>query len=155
MFSLPGSSRIDRRRISESGFATKREAEDAEARRRIGELQKLELAKAGSGFAAAPPRNLAMLLLEFFAQHVDDNLAPKTAERYHEQAAYINPGLLAMPLADITPLHLNREWRRLMASGGHHRRSKAPRPSLRRRSGILLASFPAHFRALSGGASLL
>jgi Phage integrase, N-terminal SAM-like domain len=114
MFSLPGSSRRDRRRVSKSGFATKREAENAEARRRIEELQKLELAKAGAaGIAAKPPTTLTQLLNEFFAQHVEDNLAPKTAERYHEQAAYIDPGLLAMPLADITPLHLNREWKRL------------------------------------------
>ena len=128
MFSLPGSSRTDRRRISASGFATKREAGDAEALRRTEELQKLELEKAGFGVAAAPPRTLAMLLSEFFAQHVDDNLAPKTVERYHEQAAYIDPGLLDMPLGDIMPLHLNREWKRLQASGGHHRRTKAPRP---------------------------
>jgi len=87
----------------------KREAGDAEALRRIEKLQKLELEKAGSGVAAAPPKTLAMLLVEFFAQHVDDNLAPKTIERYHEQAAYIDLGLLSMPLADITPLHLNRE----------------------------------------------
>src|SRR5712691_12793008 len=60
MFSLPGSSRNDRRRISESGFATKREAEEAEARRRIDEQRKLELAKACAGIAAQPPRTLAM-----------------------------------------------------------------------------------------------
>jgi integrase len=145
MFSLPGSSRSDRRRISKSGFATKREADDAEALRRTEELQKLELEKAGSGVAAAPPRTLAMLLLEFFAQHVEDNLAPKTAERYREQAAYINPGLLAMLLADITPLHLNREWKRLLASGGHHRRTKAPRPlskkTVRNIAGVLSSAF--------------
>ena len=51
MFSLPGSTRQDRRRIPDSGFSSKREAEDAEARRRIEEQQKLELAKAG---ASAP-----------------------------------------------------------------------------------------------------
>ena len=66
MFSLPGSTRNDRRRISESGFATKREAEDAEARRRIEEQQKLELAKAGAGVAAKPPTTLTQLLTEFW-----------------------------------------------------------------------------------------
>lgn len=81
MFSLPGSSRSDRRRISESGFATKREAEAAEARRRVEEQQKLDLAKAGAGIAAKPPTTLMQLLAEFFAQHVDENLAPKTVER--------------------------------------------------------------------------
>jgi integrase len=145
MFSLPGSSRNDRRRVSKSGFATKREAENAEARRRIEELQKLELAKAGAGVAAKPPTTLTQLLNEFFVQHVDDNLAPKTAERYHEQAAYIDPGLLAMPLVDITPLHLNREWKRLLASGGHHRHTKAPRPlsrkTVRNIAGVLSSAF--------------
>lgn len=146
MFSLPGSSRHDRRRVSKSGFATKREAEDAEARRRIEELQKLELAKAGAaGIAAKPPTTLTQLLNEFFAQHVEDNLALKTAERYHEQAAYIDSGLLAMPLAAITPLHLNREWKRLLAFGGHHRRTKAPRPlskkTVRNIAGVLSSAF--------------
>src|ERR1700694_3330602 len=96
MFSLPGSSRSDRRRISESGFATKREAEDAEARRRVEEQQKLELAKASAGVAAKLPTTLKQLLTEFFRQHVDQNLASKTVERYHEQAAYLRDDLLSM-----------------------------------------------------------
>ena len=75
-----------------------------------------------------------MLLGEFFAQHVAENLAPKTAERYHEQAAYIDHSLLAMAFADITPLHLNREWKRLLACGGYHRRTKAPRPLSKKNS---------------------
>jgi len=128
MFSLPGSSRNDRRRICESGFETKREAGDAEARRRIDELQKLELAKAGAGVAARPPTTLAALLDEFFVQHVNEKLAPKTVERYHEQVAYLDPELLKMPLWEITALHLAREWKRLLEAGGHHRRTKAPRP---------------------------
>jgi len=40
--------------IRQFGFATKREAEDAEANRRTEEQKKYELAKAGSGVAAAP-----------------------------------------------------------------------------------------------------
>jgi hypothetical protein len=62
-----------------------------------------------------------MLLEEFFRQHVDEKLAPKTIERYHEQAAYLDRDLLNMPIAEITPLHLSREWNRLLESGGHHR----------------------------------
>jgi hypothetical protein len=42
--------------VRQFGFATKREAEDAEANRRIEEQKKYELAKAGSGVAAALPR---------------------------------------------------------------------------------------------------
>jgi len=145
MFSLPGSSRIDRRRIFESGFATKREAQAAEARRRVEEQQKLDLAKAGSGVAAKPPTTLASLLCEFFAQHVDGNLAPKTTERYHEQASMLDPELLAMKLSEITPLHLNREWKRLLASGGRDRRAKEPRPlskkTVRNVAGVLSSAF--------------
>jgi len=145
MFSLPGSTRKDRRRISKGGFATRREAADAEAVRRIEEQQRLELAKAGSGVSAKPPRTLASLLEEFFKQHVDGNLAPKTAERYHEQAAYLHPELLAMPLNDITPLHLNREWKRLLVSGGRHQRTKEARPlskkTVRNIAGVLSSAF--------------
>jgi hypothetical protein len=153
MFSLPGSSREDRRRISESGFATKREAEDAEARRRVEEQQKMELAKAGSGVAAKPPTTLAALLKEFFSHHIDENLAPKTVERYHEQAAYLDAGVLAMNLDEITPLHLSREWKRLLARGGRHRRTKDPRPLSKKTVRNIAGSSPAHFHARFGGGS--
>lgn len=145
MFSLPGSTRNERRRISKGGFTTRREAADAEALRRIEERQKLELAKAGSGVSAKPPRTLASLLVEFFKQHVDGNLAPKTAERYHQEAAYLHSELLAMPLNEITSLHLNREWKRLLISGGHHRRTKEARPlskkTVRNIAGVLSSAF--------------
>jgi integrase len=131
--------------IREFGFASKREAGDAEAIRRIEEQMKYELAKAGSGVAAEPPKTLSMLLEEFFRQHVDKKLAPKTIERYHEQAAYLNPELLAMPLVDVTSLHLNREWNRLLQSGGHTRRGKIPRPmsakTVRSIAGVVSSAF--------------
>jgi integrase len=144
-FALPGSTRTDRRRITESGFATKREAEAAEATRRIEEQQKLELAKAGAGIAAAPPKNLSTLLKEFFLQHVDQKLAPKTIERYHDQAAYLHPDLLKMSISEITPLHLGREWNRLLKEGGHKRGTKEPRPlsakTVRNIAGVVSSAF--------------
>jgi integrase len=144
-FSLPGSTRKDRKRVFGSGFATKGAATDAEAARRIEEQQKRDLAKVGAGVAAEVPRTLAMLLLEFFRQHVDEKLAPKTIERYHEQAAYLDPALLNMPIAEITPLHLAREWKRLLDSGGHHRRTGKPRPlsakTVRNIAGVLSSAF--------------
>jgi integrase len=86
-----------------------------------------------------------MLLGEFFRQHADQKLAPKTVERYHEQAACLERDLLNMPIAEITLLHLSREWNRLLASGGHHRRSKAPRPlsakTVRNISGVASSAF--------------
>lgn len=144
-FGAPGSTRQDRIRITASGFATKGAAEDAEAARRTEERQKREMAKAGVGVVAEVPKTLAMLMDEFFAQHVDKQLASKTVERYHEQAAYLHPELLAMLLAEITPLHLDREWRRLLESGGHHRRTKASRPlsakTVRNVAGIVSSAF--------------
>lgn len=96
-------------RVFGSGFATKGEALDAEATRRFEEQQKRNLTKAGVSVTAETPKTLSTLLEEFFRQHVVEKLAPKTIERYHEQAAYIDPALLAMALSDITPLHLSRE----------------------------------------------
>jgi integrase len=142
----PVSTRENRQQITGSGFSTKREAEDAEARRRIEEQQKHELAKAGANVVAGPlPKTLSMLLWEFFRQHVDQKLAPKTVERYHEQAAYLDRDLLTMPVAEITPLHLSREWHRLLEGGGHHRRTKAPRPlsakTVRNVAGVVSSTF--------------
>lgn len=50
-----------------------------------------------------------------------------------------------MQLAGITPLHLKREWNRLLKSGGHARRTKAPRPmsakTVRNIAGALSSAF--------------
>jgi integrase len=145
-FNAPGSTRDRRLEIREFGFETKQAAADAEAKRRVEEQQKYNLIKAGAaGVAAAVPTTLGMLLQEFFRHHVEEKLAPKTVERYHEQAAYLAPELLAMPLADITSLHLNREWNRLLKCGGHHRRTKAPRPmsakTVRNIAGVVSSAF--------------
>jgi integrase len=143
-FDIPGSTRTTRLLIKGSGFATKGEATDAEAARRIEEQQKLDLAKRG-GVAEPVPTTLAMLLDEFFRQHAEEKLAPKTVERYRDQAAYISPELLAKPLAEIMPLHLTREWARLMKSGGHTRRTKSPRPlsgkTVRNIAGVVSSAF--------------
>src|SRR5579864_954056 len=84
--------------VRQFGFATKREAEDAEANRRIEEQKKYELAKAGSGVAAAIPKTLSMLLAEFMRQHAEKKLAPKTIERYRDQLSCLDLELLKMPL---------------------------------------------------------
>lgn len=143
VFDAPGSTRANRRQIKESGFATKREAEDAEAKRRVEEQQKCELAK--SGVDAPLPKTLATLLDEFFAEHAEKKLAPKTVERYREQAGYIAQELRDMALTDITPLHLSREWGRLLESGGHNRKTKAARPlsakTVRNIAGVVSSAF--------------
>src|ERR1700689_4974053 len=92
LFSGPGATREDRRLVGEVGFASKQEAIDAEAKRRSEELQKFELAKRGaSTIAAALPTTLEMLFQEFFRQHAEEKLAPKTVERYRELSAYLAP----------------------------------------------------------------
>ncbi len=144
-FDGPGSTRENRNEIRESGFATKQAAIDAEAARRVEEQKKYEMAKIGAGVLAAVPTTLDGLLKEFLLQHVDEKLAPKTAERYHEQSAYLAPELLAMPLVEITPLHLSREWARLLKCGGHTRKSKTPRPmsakTVRNIAGVVSSAF--------------
>src|SRR6266481_7857054 len=90
-FQPPGASR-NVLPIREFGFATKQEAVDAEVARRIEEHKKYEMAKAGAaGVAAAMPKTLAMLLAEFMKQHAQENLAPKTVERYQEMIGYLAP----------------------------------------------------------------
>ena len=144
-FNLPGATRQDRTRVSGSGFATKKEATDAETARQLEEQRKRDLAKAGASVAAAPPKTLSMLLAEFISQHAEEKLAPKTIERYREQVTYLHSELVQMPLAEITPLHLSREWNRMLKSGGHTRRDKTPRPmsakTVRNIAGVVSSAF--------------
>ena len=144
VFDAPGSTRENRCQITASGFASKREAEAAEAARRIEENQKHELLKAGR-VDMPVPKTLSSLLQEFLAEHAEKKLAAKTVERYREQTGYLSPELLAMPLPEIGALHLAREWNRLLERGGHHRRTKAPRPlsakTVRNIAGVVSSAF--------------
>jgi integrase len=127
VFSAPGATREDQRQITKSGFATKKEAQDAEAARRIEEQRKYELERSGAVHAGiALPKSLGMLLDEHLAQHGED-LAPKTLERYREYTASLTSELLAMPIAEIKPLQFHNEWKRLLREGGIDRRTKQPR----------------------------
>lgn len=91
------------------------------------------------------PTTLAMLLAEFMRQHAQENLATKTVERYREMIAYIAPELLALNMTKITPLHLSREWSRLLKCGGHTRNNGAPRPmkpkTVRNIAGLVSSAF--------------
>lgn len=126
-FSAPGSTRENRGQIVKWGFETKRAATDAEAAARI-ELQQ-RIAAAGQIVpAVAVPRTLRELLEEFCREHGDRKLGAKTVERYRESIPYLTAELLDMPIDAMTPLHFNREWTRLVESGGHHRTTKKARP---------------------------
>ncbi len=95
--------------------------------------------------AADVPKTLDGLLQEFFHQHAEEKLARKTVERYRELASYLDPDLKKLPLADITSLHLNREWTRLLKRGGHTRKKKTPRPmsakTVRNIAGVVSSAF--------------
>lgn len=146
VFDAPGSSRTDRRQVALYGFATRKEAQEAEMLRKI-EVQKAH--EASLRGTPPPPNTLAALIQEFCKEHADRNLAAKTVERYRELAGYLSSALLAMPVTEITPLHLTREWNRLRESGGHHRRPRRRAHSPARRCAISRASY----RALTRGAS--
>src|ERR1039458_10033986 len=83
-FDLAGSGRQGRHRAKASGFATKKEAQDAETARRTEEQKKAEMAKAGAGLNGTVPTTLAALLQEFFRQHVDEKQAPRSEEHTSE-----------------------------------------------------------------------
>lgn len=145
-FELPGSHRSERLRITESGFSTRKEAEAAEAARRVEEQRKAELAAAGFAPAGSElPKTLRALLDDFYREHAERKLAATTIEGYKLKAHYLSTELLDMPLAAITPLHLAREWTRLLESGGHHRRTKEPRPlgakTVRNIAGVVSSAF--------------
>jgi integrase len=145
-FSAAGSSRDNRERFTESGYATKKEATDAEAVRRLQVQREAEEAQKA---ATPPPLTLGGLLGEYFADQERKpdgmRIASKTLERYRELAAYLSSGLTALPLAEVTAPRLNREWTRLLESGGHHRKTKAPRPlsakTVRNIAGVVSTAF--------------
>jgi hypothetical protein len=84
-FSAAESSRESRERFTESGFATRKEAIDAEAVRRLQVQREAEEAEKAS---APPPLTLAGLLGEYFADQDRKpegmRIASKTLERYRE-----------------------------------------------------------------------
>ena len=125
VFEASHSTRENRKQITESGFATKREAEDAEAARRIRVDEQYKAEQ--KGVTRPIPQTLQDLLTEFLTVHCERNLESKTVERYREMVVYLAPELLALRHDEITSLYLNREWNRLLDSGGHHRKTRKPR----------------------------
>ena len=123
-FEAPGSTGKNRVIIKKTGFATKQEATDAEAIRRTEVNRAHELSQAGRAIDAPIPKTLGALLSEFLDRHAKEELAPKTVERYRELAACLSLELLQLPLADLTPLHFAREWKRLLKMGGHSAKTK-------------------------------
>lgn len=108
------------RRVYASGFATKREADDAR-RARILEIADQAAVQDGA------PATLGQLL-KIFLETAATRCSPKTLERYKNLAEYIHPDVLTTSLSEVNTLQLEREFERLRQSGGHHRRTKEARP---------------------------
>jgi len=140
MFDAPGSTRENRKQVFEGGFASKKEAQDAEAERRIKEQRAFELQKSTP---AEVPGTLSGLLKEFFNQHGEKTLALKTLKRYREMADYLDTDLLNMEIPKIKPLHLSREWNRLLTSGGRGRKAGKPlsRKTVRNIAGVISSAY--------------
>jgi integrase len=83
------------------------------------------------------------LLKEFFSEHGAKSLALKTLERYREMAEYLDADLCALSLACVKPLHLSREWNRLLLSGGRGRKSGKPlsRKTVRNIAGMVSSAY--------------
>jgi len=140
VFDGPGSTRQDRRQILKSGFASKKEAQDAEAERRMSAQREYNLMKATP---AELPGTLSGLLKEFFDEHGEKALAAKTLKRYREMADYLDTELMNMELPKIRPLHLSREWNRLLTSGGRGRKLGKPlsRKTVRNIAGLVSSAY--------------
>lgn len=107
---------------------------------RYKEQRNFELQKATP---AEVPGTLAGLLKEFFTQHGEKSLALKTLQRYREMADYLDTDLLAMEIPKIKPLHLSREWNRLLTSGGKGRKQGKPlsRKTVRNIAGLVSSAY--------------
>src|SRR5580704_8254069 len=140
VFDAPGSTRENRKQIFESGFESKKEATDAEVARRIKEQRDFEI---GKMTPAEVPGTLAGLLKEFFTLHGAKSLGRKTLDRYREMADYLDADLLAMQIPAIKPLHLSREWNRLLTSGGRGRKAGKPlsRKTVRNIAGVVSSAY--------------
>lgn len=150
-FDAPGSTREIRKRVTGGGFKTKGAAETAEATARLEAEAQWEAEQ--RGVTEAIPKTLRELIEEFFREHGERELAPKTLARYRDHAAALSPAVLEMRLPEVTPLHMTREWSRLSREGGRDRQTKTARSlsakSVRNIAGFVSSVFA---KALEWGA---
>ena len=103
------------------GFATKTEA-DNECNQVLNDLRN-----------GLPVRSAPKILRQFLDEWLShkrkgQRCGEKTTERYQELLEYLDPALLRTKLSEITPRALEQEYDRLRESGGHDRKTRAPRP---------------------------
>lgn len=145
IFDAPWSTLEKRVQLKRSGFQTKKEAVEAEAARRTEATAEHDAMKCGN--TQILPKTLGQLLEEFYSYcstvQSPRTLSPKTIERYRETSRYLDPSLLAFSLPEITPLHLHREWERLLRNGGQGRHIGGPlsAKTVRNFAGVLSGAF--------------
>jgi integrase len=150
-FELPDSTRTNRLTATGSGFATKKEAEDAEAVRRLEEAKRARMED--RGVTGRPPKRLDELLEEYFQHATGTELYKKTAERYRDLATYVTPEITALPFDEVTGFLLTREWKRLKDAGGKRKTKDGQQKPLARKtvSGISAMISSAYTWAMRAG----
>jgi integrase len=107
---LPRKPGEKRQRITESGFKTKRAADEA--------LEKFLGEKQQNRFVAPGRQTVAEYLAEWLTEHADRNLSPKTADRYRELLEkYVMPRIGPVLLKDLDPGQLEKLYANLRDNG--------------------------------------
>ena len=109
-----------RKQIFKSGFETMKAAGDA-LRKKLNEKDEGDLVK-------PDPTTWAAFFDEWIREHAERNCTPKTVERYHQLAGYLQPHIGTTKLQDLSALMLERVFNRIKDAGGYDRKTKAPRP---------------------------
>jgi integrase len=107
-------------RLFHGGFKTKREADDA----KNDALKDLK-----DGLAVKPsPRTFGEFMDQWFEEYAVRHCERKPTERYRQLWQYVHQDLKALKIGEVSALALEREYNRLLDSGGRDRKTKKPRP---------------------------
>lgn len=122
-FDSPASKAGEKRvQVCQLGFAQKKDAVEAEAKRRLEVIEEFKLAQKIASRPKVAQLTLRELLNQFLTRHcIPENVTPTTKEGYAKWLPYLSAELLDSPLEELTTLHFYDEWRRMLRSGGHTR----------------------------------
>jgi integrase len=107
-------------RLFRSGFPRKADAER--------ELRRLLVERDAGTLVKPDPHTFGAFLNDWFENHASRHCAPKTIERYRQLATYLLPHIGHLPLAEITPLQIERLLNHLKDAGGRDRKTGKARP---------------------------
>lgn len=112
---------VDGKRKNRRGFASQAAAYAAllTAERELKEQAKL---------AHGRPETLGEIITIYIEEHAAQQCEPKTLQGYRQKFKYLSPALRDTRLEDLTTLMLEREYTRLLKSGGEGRWNKGPKP---------------------------